>query len=120
MATEEMPWRDAILRVLEEAQEPLDTPTITKQIGKDNYRKLTGETPSRTVSSYISVLKKEGVVIEPKPYYYALKGAMQTVIEIASKNTLPQPLTVQAYGLYWELLMIAHMGPMRDRRNEAS
>lgn len=100
MAAEEMTWRDAILRVLEEAQEPLDTPTITKRIEENGYRELTGESPNRTVSSYVSIFKKEGIVEEPTNYYYNLA---QQDLDLNAKETEPaQTLTVQAYGLYWE------------------
>lgn len=50
----DMRWRDAILRVLEESDEPLHYLEIAQAIIDNSYRTKVGATPAATVASYLS------------------------------------------------------------------
>lgn len=106
----EMSWQDAILAVLNEADEPLDYNDITRQIGERGLRSLTGATPATTVNRFLGSLIAEHKVARTGRGLYALpETAQRSDAEEAAEATEaeaavadPSQLTVKAYGLHWD------------------
>ena len=105
-------WRDAILSVLRDAEEPLSYNDITTQIEVRRLRTLTGNTPAATVNSVLnSLAKTEGsTVVAMGGGMYALpeiaerfeaKAAEEEAAELAAAAD-PDRFTLKAYGLYWD------------------
>ena len=110
MTTQDLNWREAILYVLREAEEPLHYNEITRRIGEQGLRQLSGATPAQTVNRELNTLVQAGEVQHTSRGHYALpetaqrageaEAAEETAAEDAAAN--PERLTVKAYGLYWD------------------
>ena len=106
----ELSWQDAIMAVLNDAEEPLDYNEITRRIGERGLRTLTGATPATTVNRVLGTLVSDDKVVRTGRGLYALpetarrseeeEAAAETAAEAAVAD--PQRLTVKAYGLYWD------------------
>ena len=116
MASEEreMGWQEAILKVMEGAGEPLHYNEITRQIGEQGLRKLTGATPAMTVNSNLRSLKNEQKVTQRGSGVYAVPEVAEQLkkkesdeeTEAEEAVTNPERLTVKAYGLYWSRSLV--------------
>ena len=101
----QMSWQDAILKVLSQAIEPLDYHEITRQIGEQGLRPLSGATPATTVNRNLGILIAECKVVRMGRGKYALpETAERSEQEEAAEEAAAAPgrLTVKAYGLYWD------------------
>ena len=106
----EIGWQDAILAVLQQADEPLDYNEITRLIGERSLRTLTGATPATTVNRTLGLMIEEKRVARTGRGLYALPEVAQTADEEDNAEVLAAEfstsdsgqLTVNAYGLYWE------------------
>ena len=111
MTSEEkgMVWQDAILKVLEGAGEPLHYNEITRRIGEQGLRQITGATPARTVNSILRSLKNEQKVTQRGSGVYAVPEVAEQLkkresdeeTEAEEAATNPERFAVKAYGLYW-------------------
>lgn len=113
MPEQEMGWREAILKVLEEADKPLHTREIAAAILTGGLKSTAGKTPSDTVAGIISRMRSdEGRldIVKSQPGYFHIRTADDTNTmpeEEESSDELdstdvPKNLAVAAYGLYWE------------------
>lgn len=110
----EMNWQDAILAVLNEADEPLDYNEITRQISERGLRTLTGATPASTVNRALGASVVEQKVVRTGRGLYALREtAKRSEEEEAAEEKAaveaaadPQRLTVKAYGLHWDRTLV--------------
>ena len=125
----EMSWQDAIVEVLNEAEEPLDYNEITRQIGARGLRTLTGATPASTVNRFLGSLISEHKVARTGRGLYALpetanraeeeETAEETAAEAAAAD--PLRLTVKAYGLHWDRNLVdwsSPRGPLWGQQDE--
>ena len=108
----EMSWENAVLLILEEADQPIYYGDIAEEILSRGLRTTEGKTPHFTVAGTISRLRSSGTdIIKTAPGYYCLPHVSNTYPEIA--QTEPESdaldatdasdnLAVAAYGLHWE------------------
>lgn len=108
----QLTWEQAIVRVLEEADGPLQYMEITERIVAGEYRKSMGATPAATVASVLSTtLKRDG---DRAPWArigrgtYVLSASHSTsgvplvpVIEAAESDVDEQYAIVTSFGMYW-------------------
>lgn len=117
----ERTWRDAIIRVLREAQKPLGYSEITERILSQGYYKTDGATPDATVNAQISSsIKDDGIA---SPFVRVSKGTFslksnieQNLHETPQATNTPPSLTpaiteaqvensesiIKALGMYWQ------------------
>ena len=119
MTSQAMDWDAAIVKVLQDAGQPLHYQTITGLIGELGLRELSGATPATTVSSRL------GTMINPEHGRFdrRIRKTSRGVFEFVDpSDTTPEPepeqeidesdeaviessdriIGVPAYGLYWE------------------
>ena len=114
MSMQELGWRDAILLVLRDSEEPLHYQEITRRIGELGLRELTGATPAQTVNKELNLSIQAELVQSTGRGWYALpsiaKRAQETSIaeetEAEAAVADPERLTVKAYGLYWSRTLV--------------
>ena len=102
MTTQSLIYREAIERVLSEAERPLQPAEIARLIRQRNYRRDALET---SVASVLSVMTNEGTVERPRTKHYQLRS--QSTVPTSNREILePEEedrlISVSAYGLYWE------------------
>ena len=95
-----LPWKDAVVRILTEASGPLHYVEITKRILDSNLRQATGATPNTTVNSTItksinndgpeSPFRRDGVGV------YRLHDADVPIADDSGDDTAASP--VAAFG----------------------
>lgn len=110
MTTQELSWKDAILKILQEAGEPLHYQEITRRIGEQGLRQLSGATPAQTVNRELNLMVQAGDVANTARGYYALHEVARQAEEVAAAEETeaedaaanPERFTVKAYGLYWD------------------
>jgi HB1, ASXL, restriction endonuclease HTH domain len=105
----DMPWEDAIQRVLSEADGALHYTQIAERIASEGYRRSLGATPASTVSSYLSTSLREG---KKSPYLrvgrgeYTLKVAAEKSAQVAAtvKNAdeVAETGALRAFGMFWQ------------------
>jgi len=111
-------WRDAIIRVLNEAQGPLHYSEISEQILSRGYYKTDGATPAATVNAQISAsIKHDG---DKSPFVRVDKGtfglrtkdvslssvilpgnqsARESIQELESEEA---EAIIRSFGMYWQ------------------
>jgi hypothetical protein len=106
-----MTWKEAIVKVLEEANEPLHYREITEEILSRGMKKSVGATPSATVNALItSSLKNEK---EKSRFVRVSKGVFSLKEKLnseyfGSSKTDSQDLDedeseiIQAFGMFWK------------------
>ena len=100
-----MTWREAIEKVLRDANGPLDYHEIAERILDKGLKSTTGRTPANTVHRELSNIIREqgtvdGEVILKTPKGYARASVARAVtIEEEEADT---PTFIDAYGLNWE------------------
>lgn len=115
----ERTWRDAIIRVLREAQTPLEYAEISQRILSQGYYKTDGATPHATVNAQITAsIKHDGPA---SPFVkigrgtFGLKDAVAIAaptypVPSASIETLPvteadvesSDSIIRSFGMYWQ------------------
>jgi hypothetical protein len=108
----DMPWEDAIQRVLSEADGALHYAEIAERIASQGLRRSVGATPAATVSSYLSTSLSEG---EQSPYLrvgrglYTLKAAAERNAEVAADTVKAadqeeeeEAGALRAFGMFWQ------------------
>ena len=105
----EMGWQEAIMAVLQPAEEPLHYREITSLIGERGLRTLTGANPAYNVRSALYALENDGQVARAGRGLFALptvanRNEEQAKVAESDAEKAVQDatrLTVKAYGLYW-------------------
>lgn len=122
--TVELGWKEAIKKVLSDADRPLDSREITRLIGDRGLRSLTGATPLNTVGSSLSSMVKQGDedyggrirktdnVVGRGYYEYVTSDSASdddapliedSILDDEEQDHDPNHIVrVYAFGLYWE------------------
>lgn len=114
----EKSWKEAIKRVLSEADEPLHYSDISERILRQGYYSTEGATPAATVNAQIAVsIKRYG---ENSPFIRVGKGIFALKNNILPALTTPQKTTkknlkvdvdsddaessliIHSFGMYWQ------------------
>lgn len=130
----EKTWRDAIIRVLDEAKTPLDYMEISQRILTQGYYKTDGATPHATVNAQITAsIKHDGIsspFVKVSRGTFGLKSAAQAqpalpTLLLATAPLAPQLLKpnlseaalesdiessdsiIRAFGMYWQRDLVA-------------
>ncbi len=109
MVERELPWKDAINAVMQEADEPLHYEAITQAIIAAGLRTSLGATPASTVNANISnSIKHEG---ESSPYVRVEKGvyALRTTTGMQQNEKQAKKLEedeaqytlITSFGMFW-------------------
>lgn len=125
----ERSWRDAIIRVLTEAQTPLHYAEISEQILTRGYYKTDGATPDSTVNAQItSSIKHDG---EKTPFIrigrgtFGLKsmGSIEPMIQVAPSSEATEQVNeveienadsiIRSFGMYWKRDLVVWRGEPR-------
>lgn len=108
MPKHELTWKEAIIKVLEKATEPLHTNEITARIKAEGFRHSLGATPEATVGAQIYMsIKNQGnqsPFIQVAKQTFALKASLT---KAKSKSSAPlidetQSHVVTSFGMYWQ------------------
>lgn len=114
----DMPWEEAIQRVLANADSALPYAEIAERIVSSGLRHSVGATPAATVASYLSTsLREKGL---QSPYLRADRG-VYTLKKIAENGqTKPnkaeaieetiEPGALQAFGMFWQRDLVVWTG----------
>lgn len=109
----EMTWNDAIQHVLKQAGEPMHYKDIAEQIIADGLRKTMGATPADTVTSQISMSRKN--LGDKSPFVFVKRGtyAHRSCADLTDKSqqatdnqndrdeTEPQYDVITSFGMFW-------------------
>ncbi len=123
----ERTWRDAIIRVLREAQMPLDYREISTLILTQGYYQTEGATPHATVNAQITAsIKHDGAAspfIKVGKGVFGLKEVEGTIIQVDTPKTLSKPdasiteaevessdSIIQSFGMYWQRDLVVWRG----------
>ncbi len=110
-----IPWMDAIIKVLSDPIEPMHYSDIAEQIVERGLRESIGATPANTVNAYISTsIREEG---EESPFIKLAKGTYclkKIDSDEGQKNSAPcvedtnseindngEPSIINAFGMFW-------------------
>jgi hypothetical protein len=103
----ELGWKEAIVKVLEEASEPMHYVEISEAMTTDGLRTTIGATPAASVAATISMsMRDQG---ERSPFVRVSRGlyALRRAADVSS--ALAPPLVeedetgfVNAFGMYWK------------------
>lgn len=107
--TKDVPWKEAIVQVLQDAGEAMSRSEIAEAIVAKKLRTSVGATPANTVVSYISSsIASEG---ESSPFIrvgrgeYALRSMTETPVQSAQEKMFEaseeQSGGIKAFGIYW-------------------
>ena len=113
MTTGNLSWQDAIIRVLEDAGEPLHYQDITNRIGQQRLRDLTGAAPAGTVNSLLSQMIRDedrySVRKVGRGIFKSAAPSLGDTIESDESDEIDEDqsedegiILVSAFGLYWE------------------
>jgi hypothetical protein len=114
----DLPWKDAIYRVLSKAEGGLHYTEIAERIVSDGLRHSVGATPAASVAVFLGEALRE----EPSPYLkvgrgvYALKtvaekGATEVSDAIENADQVAETGALRAFGMYWRREMVLWSGP---------
>lgn len=102
----ELSWREAIIRVLQNSNEPMHYTEIAEAIAEQGLRSEFGATPAASVNSVISIsLQNDG---ENSPFIrvsrgiYGLRGG--SAPQAQQPHALEEPDDtglINAFGMYW-------------------
>ena len=101
----EMGWRDAIVKVLEEADQPLHYAEIADRIKAAGLRTSLGATPEGTVSSYLGTMLKNkqrigrSIIRKTHPGYWARAEVANNPVSVEESED--EDTALRAYGLQW-------------------
>ena len=110
----EKSWKEAIKRVLREANEPLHYAEISEQILSRGYYETDGATPAATVNAQIaSSIKHDGIkspFVRVGKAVFALKDAVSVTVthssdklaEITDPQIAASDSIVRSFGMYWQ------------------
>lgn len=109
--TPDMPWRDAIIKILEESNEAMHYKAVAEKVAEDGLRRSVGATPANTVNQLLNNSLREE---ENTPFmrlgggYYTLRSKSEQQQEVdedllddnieEEKNTA----IINAFGMFWQ------------------
>jgi hypothetical protein len=98
----ELTWRDAILRVLKDATEPMHYTAIAEAIADQNLRAELGANPAATVAATIAAQLQKDVARMARGYY-ALAATAGTPLppKAAPEAEADDTGLINAFGMYW-------------------
>ncbi len=111
-----MPWRDAIIKILKESNDAMHYSDIAEKVVEENLRTSVGATPAATVNANISTSIKEAGTESPfirvgAGEYFLRSKSLETpppstieeTIEISTTDTIPEKTSIiQAFGMFWQ------------------
>lgn len=105
----DLSWRDAVIRVLEDAGKPLPYVEITQAIIDCGHRERVGATPAATVSATLSMsLKNEGdgsPFVKPERGVYGLRKASPAAPSVVEQDEAEEDADqmglINAFGMFW-------------------
>jgi hypothetical protein len=113
-----LPWEDAIKRVLSEVDGGLHYAEIAERIASKGLRYSLGATPASTVSSYLSTSLRE--LAETSPYLrvgrgvYALRAAAEkganAATNIITDAVQEEAGALRAFGMFWKRELVFWLG----------
>ena len=110
----DMPWKEAIIRILDESESAMHYSDIATKIVEDGLRNSVGATPAATVNSYISSsLKDEGndspfIRVGRGEYFLRTKSQGSTdeieeqIIDTADEQHEITTSVIHAFGMFWQ------------------
>lgn len=102
----DLTWRDAILRVLRDATEPMHYTEIAEEIAEQGLRADLGATPATSVSATIAA-QLEREVVRVARGYYALTSKVEAAVPLESE---PEDTgLINAFGMYWARSLVLWM-----------
>jgi len=119
MPKHELTWKEAIIKVLQGATEPLHPGEITARIKKNGLRESTGAIPEKTVHAQIWTSLKQGTAspfekIGKNTYILksdvnAIKPPLTTTPELGNDDAYPEPPPdiITSFGMYWRRDVVA-------------
>lgn len=99
----DLTWRDAILRVLRNATEPMHYTEIAEEIAEQGLRTDLGATPATSVSATIATQLVNEVARVTRGYY-ALVSTVETAARPTDATLDSEPDDtglINAFGMYW-------------------
>ena len=111
MAKIDMPWEDAIQRVLSKADGALHYVEIAERIASQGLRRSLGATPAQTVAAHLSTsLRREGekspyVRVGPGNYMLKVGGERKPQVVTDRGNNVDQDEeagALGAFGMFWQ------------------
>lgn len=116
-ARKDLPWRDAIIRVLDDAESAMHYTDIADAIVESKLRKQVGATPASTVASNITTemrqLGDDSAFVRVKRAEYMLRkhyedkdtpraDVTEDSTSSASKTQEEETGVIRAFGMYWQ------------------
>jgi hypothetical protein len=111
----DLTWRDAILQVLTDADEPMHYTAIAEAIAEQELRSELGATPAVTVAAIIAG-QLRGKVIRVARGYYALPRSVNRPAadpDAASDAQQEETGLINAFGMYWDRSLVLWSGTPR-------
>jgi len=106
-----MTWKDAIQKVLEDADGPLHFKEITDRILDQGLKTTIGATPGRTVIATISIeIRKEGIFERMGRGFYRLATGGKSE---AGTDDDEESGSLEAFGMYWNRQRVKWSGTPR-------
>ncbi|MCW0484866.1 HTH domain-containing protein [Gaoshiqia sediminis] len=104
----DLTWKQAILKVLKDADEPLHYTKISELIVENEYRSSVGATPAMTVNRDLNSLASDSSsnVIKVSDGVFTLKDSIEekaTIDKKVSQKVKQEPETIiNSFGIFWE------------------
>ena len=115
----ERTWRDAIIRVLQEAQTPLEYAEISQRILNQGYYQTDGATPHATVNAQITAsIKHEGTAspfvrfgrgtfglkdaVTVAPLLQPVPSASNAALPVTEAEVESSDSIIRSFGMYWQ------------------
>ncbi|MFH1320067.1 MAG: HTH domain-containing protein [Bacteroidota bacterium] len=111
---EELKWKEAIVKVLEEEKKALHYTVIAELIAKKGYRKSLGATPQDTVSANmttdINAYKEKSIFAKVDRGYYILRKFLDDGTQLLTEETKRKTTQkinaeklriINSFGIYW-------------------
>lgn len=117
-----MPWRDAILKILEESDSAMYYSDIAEKVVEKELRKSVGATPAATVNAYISTsLNEEGTkspfIRVGRGEYFLRSKSLEEPAVVSMPETSkqeneenPQTSIIHAFGMFWQRELVLWSG----------
>jgi HB1, ASXL, restriction endonuclease HTH domain len=99
----DLTWRDAILKVLKDATEPMHYTAIAEAIADQNLREDLGANPPASVNATIAAQLQRDVIRVTRGYY-TLASTSTGVVPAPSTSSEPEADDtglINAFGMYW-------------------
>jgi hypothetical protein len=111
----DLTWRDAILKVLTDADEPMHYTAIAEAIAEQELRSELGATPAVTVAAIIAGQLRGKVIRVARGYYALARSAKRPAADSEPASDAQQEETglINAFGMYWDRSLVLWSGTPR-------